>query len=126
MTAKVISISTHRSYEHAYLSIYKKWINRRRQAHYESKGWALEPVPFASSNCPSLNSILYYQDLIRAYKTKLEVDLVTASARGRVIREPKLFSREITRRCKLLDAEISKHFTAQGLILQKNLDEERD
>ena len=126
MTAKIISISTHSSYEHSYLSIYKKWINRRREAHYESKGWAIEPVPFASSNCPSLNSILYYQDLVKAYKTKLEVDSVTASAGGLLMLKPELFSGEIIRRCKLLDTKISKHFTAQGLKLQKSLDEERD
>lgn len=110
MTAKVISISKHRRYEHAYLSIYKKWINRRREAHYKSKGWALEPVPLASPYCPSLNSIFYYHDLIEAYKIKLEVDSVIAFYKGKILEKPEIFSRDIVKRCKLLDKAIANNF----------------
>ena len=110
MAAKIISISKHIRYEHAYLSIYKKWINLRREAHYESKGWALEPVPLASSNCPSINSIFYYHDLIEAYKIKLEVDTITACSKGKVLDKPEIFSRDILRRCKQLDEAIAKNF----------------
>ena len=114
MTAKVISISKHRRYEHAYLTIYKKWINRRREAHYESKGWALEPVPLASSNCPSLNSIFYYHDLIEAYKIKLEVDAITAFSKGKALEKPEIFSRDILKRCKLLDEAIARNFSIKN------------
>lgn len=124
MTAKIISISKHIRYEHAYLSIYKKWIDRRREADYKSKGWALEPVPVISPNCPSLSSKLYYYDLIEAYKIKLEIDSVTATARGRVVQKPEILRGDIIRRCKLLDEEISKFFTAKGLILNREIDEE--
>ena len=110
MTAKVISISKHRRYEHAYLSIYKKWIKRRREAHYKSKGWALEPVPLASSNCPSINSIFYYHDLIEAYKIKIEVDAIIAFSNGKVLGKPEIFSRDILKRCKLLDEAIARNF----------------
>lgn len=115
MTAKVISISKHRRYEHAYLSIYKKWINRRRKAHYESKGWALEPVPLASPNCPSLNSIFYYHDLIEAYKIKLEVDSVIAFYKGKILEKPGIFSRDIVKRCKLLDEAIASNFRIRNI-----------
>ena len=114
MTAKVISISKHRRYEHAYLSIYKKWINRRREAHYESKGWALEPVPLASSKCPSLNSIFYYRDVIEAYRIKLEVDSINACSKGKVLEKPEIFSRDILKRCKLLDEAIASNFRGQN------------
>lgn len=110
MTAKIISISKHRRYEHAYLSIYKKWINRRREVYYESKGWALEPVPVVSPNSPSFNSVFYYHDLIEAYKIKLEIDLVTASSKGEVVAKPEIFSKDILRRCKLLDEAIARNF----------------
>ena len=110
MTAKIISISKHIRYEHAYLSIYKKWIDRRREADYKSKGWALEPVPVVSPNCPSLSSKLYYHDLIDAYRTKLEVDSVIASFKGKVVQKPEIFSNNILRRCRLLDEAIAKNF----------------
>ena len=126
MIAKVIPISRHRRYEHAHLTIYKEWIGRRREADYKSRGWALEPVSLLSANCPSLNSIYYYGDLIEGYRTKLEIDSVTASARGKLLLKPEIFSRDIVRRCKLLDEEISKHFMAKGPVLKKGLDDERD
>ena len=40
MLAKVIPISNHRRYEHAYLTIYKTWIESRRDADYKARGWA--------------------------------------------------------------------------------------
>jgi len=113
MTAKIISISKHIRYEHAYLSIYKKWINSRREAHYKSKGWALEPVPAASSESPSLSSIFYYQDLIEAYKIKLEIDSVTASAKGaKQFKSQRYSADDILRRCKLLDEAIARNFSS--------------
>ena len=114
MTAKVISISKHIRYEHAYLSIYKKWINYRREADYKSKGWALEPVPLAAHNCPSLNSIYYYGELFEAYKIKLEIDSATASIEGKVPQKPEIFSRDIVRRCELLDEAIARNFSVDS------------
>lgn len=85
MLAKVIPITKHRRYEHAYLTIYKTWIESRRDADYKARGWALEPVPLMHPNSPSLISIYYYSDLIDAYRTKLEVDTVAASAMGEFV-----------------------------------------
>ena len=110
MLAKVIPISKHRRYEHAYLTIYKTWIESRRDSDYKARGWALEPVPLMHPNSPSLISIYYYSDLIDAYRTKLEVDTVTASAMSEVVQKPKIFSNDILRRCKLLDEAIARNF----------------
>ena len=114
MTAKVISISKHRRYEHAYLSIYRKWISHRRETDYKSRGWALGPVPLMSPNCPSLTSIYYYGDLLEAYKIKLEIDSATAFARGKILPKPEIFSRDIVRRCELLDEAIARNFSADS------------
>jgi len=114
MTAKITSISKHIRYEHAYLSIYRKWIDRRREADYKSKGWALEPVPVVSPNCPSLSSKLYYHDLVEAYKIKLEIDLITASSKGEMVAKPEIFSRDILKRCKLLDEAIARNFSIKN------------
>ena len=113
MTATVISISSHRRYEHAYLSIYKKWINSRREADYRSQGWALDPVPLASSDSPNPMSIFYYRDLIEAYRVKLEIDLVTAAITGEKAQKPSIFSKGIDRRCKLLDEAIARNFAVE-------------
>ena len=114
MTAKIISITKHIRYEHAYLSIYKKWIDRRREAYYKSKGWALEPVPVKSPRSPSFNSVFYYHDLIEAYKIKLEIDLITASSKGEMVAKPEIFSRDILKRCKLLDEAIARNFSIKN------------
>ena len=110
MLAKVIPISKHWRYEQAYLTVYKKWIESRRNADYKARGWALEPVPLMHPNSPSLTSIYCYSDLIRAYRTKLEVDTVTASAMGKVVKKPEIFSNDILRRSKLLDEAIARNF----------------
>jgi hypothetical protein len=110
MLAKVIPISKHWRYEHAYLTVYKKWIESRRNADYKARGWALEPVPLMHPNSPSLISIYCYSDLIGAYRTKLEVDTVTASAMGKVVQKPEIFSNDILRRSKLLDEAIARNF----------------
>lgn len=102
MLAKVIPISKHRCYEHAYLTIYKKWIESRRDADYKARG------------CPSLSSVFYYRDLIDAYRTKLKVDSVSASIEGRVVQKPEIFSNDILRRCKLLDEAIANNFGDDG------------
>jgi hypothetical protein len=114
MTAKIISISKHVRYEHAYLTIYKQWIESRREADYKARGWALEPVPVIAPNSPSLSSKLYYHDLIDAYKTKLEVDSVIASSKGKEVQKPEIFSNDILRRCKLLDETIANNFGDDG------------
>jgi hypothetical protein len=67
-----------------------------------------------------------YEGLLKAYKTKLEIDSVTAFLKGKVVDKPEIFSPGIIRRLKLMDEEISKHFMAQGLVLQKSIDEEYD
>ena len=113
MTATVTSISSHRRYEHAYLSIYKKWINSRREADYRSKGWALDPVSLLSPDSPNSMSIFYYSDLVEAYRIKLEIDLVTASIKGEKAQKPNIFSKDIRWRCKLIDEAIAKNFRAQ-------------
>ena len=114
MLAKVIPISKHRRYEHAYLTIYKTWIKCRRDADYKARGWALEPVPLMHPNSPSLISIYYYSDLIDAYRTKLEVDTVTASAMGEVVQKPEIFGNDILRRSKLLDEAIARNFGVEA------------
>jgi len=114
MLAKVIPISKHRRYEHAYLTIYKTWIESRRDADYKARGWSLEPVPLMHPNSPSLISIYYYSDLIDAYRTKLEVDTVTASAMGEVVQKPEIFGNDILRRSKLLDEAIARNFGVEA------------
>lgn len=110
MAARIISIGKHRRYEHAHLAIYKKWIERRRVADYKARGWALEPVPQMHPNSPSLISIYYYNDLVDAYRTKLDVDSVIAKAEGKTLQNPQIFSKDILRRCELLDAAIARSF----------------
>ena len=95
MVATVIAISKHRNYEHAYFRIYKKWIRFRRDTEYKSKGWALEPVPLLAANSPSLISIYFYEDLIEAYRIKIEIDSVTEFLKGKVIQRPEMFGENI-------------------------------
>ena len=113
MAAKIISISKHRRYEHAHLTIYKKWIESRRRADYKSRDWALEPVRAASENFPSPISNYYYNDLVDAYRTKLEIDSVIAKAEGKTLKNPQIFSNDILRRCKLLDEAIARSFAVR-------------
>ena len=110
MVAKVIPIGKHWRYEHAYLTIYKKWIESRRDADYKARGWPLGPASGVSRYGPSLSSVFYYSDLIDAYRTKLEVDSVSASIEGRAEQKPEIFSKDILRRCKQLDEAIAKNF----------------
>lgn len=114
MPAKVIPISKHWRYEHAYLTIYKKWIESRRDSDYKARGWPLGPASGVSRYGPSLSSVFYYSDLIDAYRTKLEVDSVSASIEGRVVQKPEIFSNDILRRCKLLDEAIANNFGDDG------------
>jgi len=65
-------------------------------------------------NSPSLISIYYYSDLIDAYRTKLEVDTVTASAMGEVVQKPEIFGNDILRRSKLLDEAIARNFGVEA------------
>ncbi len=76
----------------------KQVIESRRDVDYRARGWALEPVPLMHPSSPSLISIYYYSDLIDAYRTKFEVDTVTASAMGEVVQKPEIFSKDILRR----------------------------
>ena len=113
MIAKVIPISKHKRYEHAHFTVYKKWISRLREAKYRSRGWSLEPRPIFAPDRPTLLNILHYEDLIRAYKIKVEVDSVTVSAGSKAVQKPEIFSKDILRRCNLLDEAITRNFRAQ-------------
>jgi hypothetical protein len=111
MIAKVIPISKHKRYEHAHFTVYKKWIYRLREAKYRSRGWSLEPRPIFAPDRPTLLNILHYEDLIRAYKIKVEVDSVTEFQNRRIFQKPEIFSLSIALRSKMVDKAIAANFS---------------